>query len=80
MLINWDGSISINSSMADVGMGGQIMLVNIVIETFTTRSTMVIGNAARLAAEEIKDKIGMIAAEILGVLKEECVAENEVFE
>ena len=101
MLINWDGSITINSSLADVGMGGQTMLVNVVMETLgvnrerivvnpvdtnyvpnsgpssATRGTMVIGNAARLAAEEVKDKIAVIAAEILGVLKEELVFKNE---
>lgn len=101
LLINNDGGISILSSMADVGMGGHTMLVNVIVETLgvnrervvmtpvdtayvpnsgpssATRGTMVIGNAARLAAEEVKEKIAVIAAETLGVLKEELIFENE---
>ena len=101
LLVNNDGGISILSSMADVGMGGHTMMVNVIMETLgvkrervvmapvdtsyvpnsgpssATRGTMVIGNAARLAAEEVKDKLATIAAEVLGVLKEELVFNNE---
>ncbi len=101
LLVNNDGGITILSSMADVGMGGHTMMVNVIMETLgvkrervvmapvdtsyvpnsgpssATRGTMVIGNAARLAAEEVKDKLATIAAEVLGVLKEELVFNNE---
>lgn len=101
LLINNDGGITILSSMADVGMGGHTMMVNVIMETLgvkrdrivmapvdtqyvpnsgpssATRGTMVVGNAARLAAEEVRDKLGAIAAEVLGVLKEELVFKNE---
>lgn len=101
LLVNNDGGITILSSMADVGMGGHTMMVNVIMETLgvkrervvmapvdtqyvpnsgpssATRGTMVIGNAARLAAEEVKEKLAAIAADVLGVLKEELVFDNE---
>ncbi len=101
LLVNNDGGITILSSMADVGMGGHTMMVNVIMETLgvkrerivmapvdtqyvpnsgpssATRGTMVIGNAARLAAEEVKEKLAAIAADVLGVLKEELIFNNE---
>lgn len=101
LLVNNDGGITILSSMADVGMGGHTMMVNVIMETLgvsrervvmapvdtqyvpnsgpssATRGTMVIGNAARLAAEEVRGKLAAIAGDILGVLPEELVFHRE---
>lgn len=96
-----DGSVTLYSSLSEVGQGGHTMLVKIVCEilgikpgrvvvspvdtsyvpdsgpTVATRGTVLVGNAIRIAALEVRDKLARHAAEVLEVSPSQLVFANE---